>query len=77
MAKFLLWNVQKKPLDGLVVRLADEHRVRVVILVERPADDSTPVRALQGAGSFVRIPSWDRFGVYTRFPPRDAGEAVP
>lgn len=31
MAAFLLWNVDKKPLDGLVQSLVREHQIDVVL----------------------------------------------
>jgi Endonuclease/Exonuclease/phosphatase family len=70
MATFLLWNVQKKPLDGLLVRLVQEHNVHIVILVERPEADAVLLQALQTQVTqrFTRVPSHERFGVYSRFP---------
>jgi hypothetical protein len=67
MARVLLWNVQNKPLDGLVVRLAQQHRLDVVVLIERPESDSTLLQALQVVGPYARVDSHERFGVYTRF----------
>jgi hypothetical protein len=67
MATFLVWNVQRKPLEGLVVRLAEQHKVSVLILVERPDPDDLLLRALQGVGRYHRVSSHERFGVYSRF----------
>ena len=71
MATFLIWNVQKKPLEGLIVRLVQEHDVHIVILIERPESDATLLQALQTQVTqrFTRMPSHTRFGVYSRFPP--------
>jgi hypothetical protein len=66
MTTFLLWNVQKKDLSGLVVRLVKEHRVGVVVLVERPERDEALLQALRETGRFTRVESHNRIGVYTR-----------
>jgi hypothetical protein len=68
MVTFLVWNVQRKPLEGLIVRLAQQHRVHVLILVERPESDDILLHALQGVGRYRRVESDERFGVYSRFP---------
>jgi hypothetical protein len=67
MTTFLLWNVQKKPLDGYIVRLVKQHRIDVLLLIEHPKPDDMLLRQLRELGSFERITTHDRFGVYVRF----------
>ncbi len=67
MTTFLLWNVQNKQLDGLIVRLVQQHKVDVVLLIEHPKPDSTLVSLLNTIGPYQRVASHDRFGVYVRF----------
>jgi hypothetical protein len=67
MAMFLLWNVQRRPLGGLLVHLVQQFKVHVVILVERPELDLPLLQALQTLGNFARVPCHDRFGIYSRF----------
>lgn len=67
MATFLLWNVNRKPLDGLIVRLVQQHKVHVLVLIEPPDTDDTLLQALNGIARFVRVQSHERFGVYTRW----------
>jgi hypothetical protein len=66
MPTFLFWNVRKKTLDGHVVRLVQDHGVDVLLLVEKPDQDSGLLQVLGALGGFIRLPSHDRFGLYTR-----------
>lgn len=63
MAKFLLWNVQRKPLEPLVLTLVGQHAVDVVLLVESAGPDSFLANWLGRAG-FRVVPSHARFGVF-------------
>jgi Endonuclease/Exonuclease/phosphatase family len=65
MPTFLLWNVGQQSLDGHVTRLVQDHRVDIILLVERPLLDAGLLQILTPQG-FVRLPSHDRFGFYTR-----------
>jgi hypothetical protein len=65
MATFLLWNVQRKPLDGLVQNLVRQLRIDVVLLVEYAFGLSQLPGMLAGDGLFRR-PSPHRFGVFAR-----------
>jgi endonuclease/exonuclease/phosphatase family metal-dependent hydrolase len=65
MARFLLWNVQKKPLDQLILECALQERADAVFLVERPE----VVAGLDAAFAFqglLPVPSEERFRVYAR-----------
>src|SRR5579883_2847358 len=63
MANFLLWNVQRKPLDHWVVRLVEEHQIDVVLLVEY-AGGSSITKSLT-AQRFTPVQSQERFGVFS------------
>ncbi len=65
MAAFLLWNVQKKPLDGLVQSLVRLHTIDVVFLVEYAFGVSQLPGLLQADGLTKRSSS-NRFGVFVR-----------
>ncbi|MEO2091501.1 MAG: endonuclease/exonuclease/phosphatase family protein [Gemmataceae bacterium] len=65
MAKFLLWNVQRKRLDRLVVELVEAEGIDVVMLVERPAV-LPPLTAAFAHRGFVVVTSEDRFAVYAK-----------
>jgi hypothetical protein len=67
MTTFLLWNVQDKLLDGYIVRLAQQHRADVLLLIEQPKPDDTLFAQLNTVGVYERVPSQARFGVYVRF----------
>jgi hypothetical protein len=64
MANFLLWNVQRKPLDTLVLRLAEDHQIDGLFLVEYSEHSRLPeeLKRLE----LVQIPSQDRFGVFVK-----------
>lgn len=55
MTTFLYWNVQRKPLDGHVVRLAQQRRADVVLLVEHAKPDDTLLRLLQDVAGYIRV----------------------
>lgn len=65
MATFLLWNVQRKPLDGLVQSLVRQHNVDVVLLVEY-AFGTSLLPGLLARDGLIRRTSSKRFGVFTR-----------
>jgi hypothetical protein len=65
MAAFLLWNVNRKPLDGLVQSLVREWQIDIVLLVEYAFGTSQLPGLLQQDGLFRR-PSSKRFGVFVR-----------
>lgn len=66
IATFLLWNVQHKRRNRLIVRLIEDHGVDAVILIEKPESDDGLLRNLRRVGDFKRLESHGRFGVYTR-----------
>jgi hypothetical protein len=67
MATFLLWNVHRHQLDGHIVRLAQRHKVDVLLLIEQPKPDNTLLSQLNNVDTFHRVPSHDRFSVYVNF----------
>lgn len=69
MATFLLWNINRKPLDDLVLNLVRQFWVDVVLLVEYPLGVSRLPGLLRGDGVYKRRSS-DRFGVFVRQPHR-------
>ncbi|MGO8751991.1 MAG: hypothetical protein ACLQNE_39115 [Thermoguttaceae bacterium] len=86
MATFLLWNVQNKQLDGYIVRLVQEHKVDVLLLLEHPKPDTTLFSQLNSLRQYHRVTTHKRFGVYVAFdsakmvritpPTTSAGERV-
>ena len=66
MLKFLMWNIQRKPLDGLIVALARRHKLNVIVLLEPENNQNHLFRVLGQNGRWRRIES-DRFAVYVRF----------
>lgn len=68
MLTVLLWNVNDRPLGGLIEDLVVEHRVDVVMLVEsRNVNARSLLRRLGRTAQFEHLPSDPRFGVYVRF----------
>jgi hypothetical protein len=65
VAAFLLWNVNRKPLDTLVQSLVRQLQIDVVLLVEYAFGTSRLPVLLQQDGLFKR-PSSKRFGVFAR-----------
>jgi hypothetical protein len=65
MAAFLLWNVDGRPLDGLVQNLVRQHQIDIVLLVEYAFGVSQLSGLLLQDGLF-KTPSPDRFGVFVR-----------
>lgn len=65
MAAFLLWNVNRKPLDGLVQSLVRQFQIDVVLLVEYAFGTSRLPSLLLHDGLYKR-PSSNRFGVFVR-----------
>jgi hypothetical protein len=65
MPGFLMWNVQRKPLDALVLALVDEHKPDILLLVERPVDVAALVAAMTTRG-FALAPSEARFALFHR-----------
>ncbi len=66
MPTFLVWNVRKQPLSGLVVRLVQEHGVDVLLLIERPNSERELLQVLGTVANFTKVPSQEGFGLYTR-----------
>jgi len=66
MARFLFWNVNGRSLDSLIVPIVRDHRIHVVILIEPPSIETLET-SLSAVGPFRRVPSRDRFRVYSRF----------
>jgi hypothetical protein len=67
MAAFLLWNVNRRPLDGLVQNLVRQLRIDIVLLVEYAFGVSQLPGLLLQDGLY-KLPSSDRFGVFARLP---------
>ena len=65
MGAFLLWNVHRKPLDGLVQSLVRRHQIDVALLVEYPFGISQLPALLMKDGLVKRTNS-KRFGVFVR-----------
>jgi hypothetical protein len=65
MAAFLLWNVQRKPLDGLVQNLVRQLQIDIVLLVEYAFRLSQLPGLLMNDGLLKRR-SPKRFGVFSR-----------
>lgn len=65
MAAFLLWNVDSKPLDGLVQNLVRQLQIDVVLLVEYAFGVSQLQSLLEQDGLF-KCSSPERFGVFAR-----------
>ena len=65
MAVFLLWNVNKKPLDAFVQSLVRQHNVDVVFLVEYDLVASQLSQMLLTDG-LVKRSSLPKFGVFAR-----------
>lgn len=65
MAAFLLWNVDRKPLDGLVQNLVRQYNIDIVLLVEFAFGTSRLSGILPADGLFKRG-SPKRFGVFSR-----------
>jgi hypothetical protein len=71
VTKFLFWNINRKPLAGLVAELADIHRVDVIILAECD-DPGTILSSLNRSAEagFHSAPSLcERIVMCTRFSP--------
>jgi hypothetical protein len=64
---FLLWNVHNRRLDELVVRLVQQQKVHVLLLVEHPKPAAKLLGRLKTVGAFEAVPSHERFGVYVSF----------
>lgn len=70
MTSFLFWNLQKKPLEGLVSELAEAHEVDVLILTECTIPAHIILEALnQRAGSMFQLTDsqCEEIVIYTRF----------
>jgi hypothetical protein len=65
MAAFLLWNVDRKPLDGLVQNLVRQLQIDVVLLIEYAFGVSQLPGLLLQDGLY-KTPSPERFGVFVR-----------
>lgn len=67
MTTFLFWNVQKKRLDGHVVRLAQQHGVDILLLAEHSQPDAALFAQLNTVHPYQRVTTHNRFGVYVSF----------
>jgi hypothetical protein len=65
MPTFLLWNVQRKPLDVLVLSMVDRFAVDVVLLIEHGGALTSLPGWLAGVG-FHECIGYDRFAVFAR-----------
>lgn len=67
MTTFLFWNVQNKQLDGHIVRLVQDHKVDVLLLIEHPKPDTTLFSQLNLIRPYQRVTTHIRFSVYVSF----------
>lgn len=67
MPTVLLWNVQRKALDELVLRLVQAHDIGLLVLVEYDGGVSALPELLKGQ-RFRQAPSFSRFGVFAQAP---------
>jgi hypothetical protein len=65
MAAFLLWNVNRRPLDGLVQDLVRQHGIDLVLLVEF-AFGKSQLSGMLRVDGLVKRGSTRRFGVFSR-----------
>ena len=49
VTKFLFWNINRRPLAGLVSDLAEAHQIDIIVLAECDTDPSTMLQALNRA----------------------------
>ena len=72
VTRFLFWNINRKPLAGLVADLAEIHQIDVVVLAECDTDPSAMLRALNRTpGASFHYPDvrvCRQITVFTRFP---------
>ena len=70
ITKFLFWNINRKPLAGLVADLAEIHRIDVVILAEcdEPALMLRALNRAQAASFHFPDSRCERIRLFTRFP---------
>ena len=73
----LFWNVQRKPLDGVVVRLVEEHDVDFLVIIESAGDPDRLLGPLRGVGDYRQIPSQKRFAAYGKFDPSSVDRLQP
>jgi hypothetical protein len=70
MTSFLFWNLQKKPLEGLIRELAEAHEVDVLILTECTVPTHVMLEALnRGPGPMFHLTDsqCEEIAIYTRF----------
>jgi len=68
--KFLFWNINRKPLAGVVADLAEEHKADVIVLAECDIDSATMLMTLnrRERGQFHLPPGKNRaIHIFTRF----------
>ena len=70
MTTFLFWNINKKPLERIVVKLALEHQVDVLMLVENGSPSGTLLELLNESAVqyHLTFSLLENIVVYTRFP---------
>lgn len=71
MVSFLFWNLNGKPLEGRIARLARANDVDVLMLAECDSEPDEIVHALNQAGTGkYRYPFSEgrRIRIFTRFP---------
>lgn len=72
MAKFLFWNLHKKPLQDQIATLCQEHKVDVLILAESAISEMTLLEALnQGQLAKFSVPPnpSSRLTIFIKYPP--------
>lgn len=72
MTTFLFWNLNKKPLQSLITKLACEHDVDVLVLAECSISPDVLLQSINRSGqtySYSPSDSCDRIEIYTRFNP--------
>jgi endonuclease/exonuclease/phosphatase family metal-dependent hydrolase len=70
--KFLFWNLNRKPLAGLIADLAEEHLIDLIILAECEIDPPTMLRTLNRTSSRFHLTTGlcTHITIYSGFPSR-------
>jgi len=80
VTRFLFWNINRKPLGGLIAELAETHRLDVIVLAECAADPNEMLRVLNqrpGEGFHLASGLGTRIVVFTRFAREFLQQAAP